>query len=220
MYRKLLCLIGCALFLAVGCEKEPVIKTQPSVSPYLEMMLKGDVKEISYTTETFRIDNEYKYECTIGFDNKTHNINYYESNGVVRDNYEDLAFERFRVSNSSFGFYEFPDLWKETYNTITIYSGNTRTEYKWDQNDSVGIFTDIRCFIDDEPVAYEGEYNIAELLYYENGYPKHSFILEETGVTLVNKYEYYDFDHMGNPLKLIKQTPKEKIVITREITYW
>lgn len=219
MYRKLLCLIGCVLFLAVGCEKEPVkVKQQPITPPYTKMMLKGSVAEISYTRVRSDADTEVRSKTTYHFD-EDQNVIYHEQDGIASDSFVNLTTESFWATEEADHLYDFPYLWK-VYNYFKVFDGNTRTEYKWGQNDSVGIFTDIRCFIDDEPVAYEGEYNIAELLYYENGYPKHSFILEETGVTLVNKYEYSDFDHMGNPLKLIKQTPKEKIVITREITYW
>lgn len=214
MFKRLLKINVLASIIICGCEKEDLsVKPQPKVSVYEQMMLKGDVEEVVDTrTDTYVSVNTYR------FDDKQ-NLEYHEYNGSPSDDFTGLRAEPFTAMHESYAFFICPDTWTQMRDTVmeaTIGGVHKKIEYTWDES---GKFTDVRCFIDDEPIDYEGVHNLAVFLYHNNGYPSQRFILGDGGITFDYKYSFSGFDEQGNPLKIEVKSPTENYIIERIIRY-
>lgn len=80
-----------------------------------------------------------------------------------------------------------------------------KIEYTWDET---GCFTDVRFYVDDVPMSYDGTYNIVELMYDENRYPYCRFQLRKE-FEVMYRCEFSEFDHAGNSLKIVVYAPDE-----------
>ena len=214
MYKHLLNIAVLVAIVLCGCEKEkPEVMPQPKVPVYQQMLLKGDVEEVVDTRAT-----TYVGVTTYRFDEE-HNLEYYEYNGSIFDDFTGLRAEPFTAMHQSYAFYICPDTWTQKKDTVmegTVRGVHKRIEYTWDES---GRYTDVRFFVDDEPIDYEGIYNLAGFLYHENGYPRQRFILGDSGIVFDYKYSFSDFDEKGNPLKIEVDGPNEDYVVIRAITY-
>lgn len=214
MFKRLLKIYVLSTLVLCGCEKEkPSVMPQPKVSIYEQMLLKGDVEEVVDTrTDAYVSVSKYR------FDDKQ-NLEYHEYNGSSFDDFTGLRAEPFVAMHESYAFFICPDTWTQKRDTVmeaTIGNVRKKIEYTWDES---GKFTDVRCYIDEEPIAYEGVYNMAGFLYYDNGYPSQRFILGDSGISFDYKYSFSDFDEKGNPLKISVDGPDQDYVVDRVITY-
>lgn len=214
MFKHLLKITVLVAIVICGCEKDELsVMPQPKVSVYEQMLLKGDVVEVVDTkTDTYVSVSTYRFD-------EKQNLEYHEYNGSSFDDFTGLRAEPFAAMHKSYAFFICPDTWTQTKDTVmesTVSGVHKRIEYTWDEN---GKFTDVRCFIDDEPIGHEGIFNMAGFLYHDNGYPSQRLILGDDGITFDYKYSFSDFDEQGNPLKIEVDGPGEDYVVIRAITY-
>lgn len=214
MFKYLLKITVLVAIVICGCEKDELsVMPQPKVSVYEQMLLKGDVVEVVDTkTDTYVSVSTYRFD-------EKQNLEYHEYNGSSFDDFTGLRAEPFAAMHESYAFFICPDTWTQKTDTVmesTVSGVHKRIEYTWDKS---GKFTDVRCFIDDEPISYEGIFNMAGFLYHDNGYPSQRFMLGDDGITFDYKYSFSDFDEQGNPLKIEVDGPVEDYVVVRAITY-
>ena len=220
MYKFILKSIFILTFIFIcGCEPvekvENIVKRQPYVPFYTQMLLKGDVEEV--------LDSTYKEFITTEryvFDEDHNVIHYYLNEGVDEDDFWGMRAAPFDLMFESYAFYICPHTWQEKRDTVM--SGyverdgvHKKIEHIWDET---GRFTDMRFYVDGVPVSYDGTYNIAELMYDENGYPSCRFQFRKD-LEVMYRCEFSEFDHIGNPLKITVYAPDEEFVICRNIKY-
>lgn len=204
-------------FALCSCEKEAYNDPmpQPEVSLYEQMMLKGNVEEVTdVRKDTYTSVSIYRFD-----DN--HNLTYHEYNGSVSDDFIGLRAEPYTAMHQSYAFFICPDTWTEKRDTVmsayVAHDGvHKKIEYTWDES---GKFTDIRCYINDTPIGHDGVYNMAEFLYHDNGYPRYRFIINADDISLDYQYSFSDFDKNGNPLTIEVEGPDENYSISRTIKY-
>ena len=214
MFKHLLKITVLVAIVICGCEKDELsVMPQPKVSVYEQMLLKGDVVEVVDTkTDTYVSVSTYRFD-------EKQNLEYHEYNGSSFDDFTGLRAEPFAAMHKSYAFFICPDTWTQTKDTVmesTVSGVHKRIEYTWDKS---GKFTDVRCFIDDEPISYEGIFNMAGFLYHDNGYPSKRLILGDDEITFDYKYFFSEFDKEGNPLKIAVDGPNEDYVVVRAIKY-
>lgn len=222
MFRKISVVLVMVTMVIISCDRDGFQKAHNDPSQacvYELMMLKGEVKEVRQETIVESLDGEQeKSSCMFRFD-KNHNY-VYEGGGYVID--RGTPYGLLPEPGGEYAYWEFPYKWTEINDTsFTVYvpveGGKVKLgyEYKWDEN---GLYTDVRCYIEDEPVLFEGEANLAKVLYYDNGLTRYKFDLDINGLTMTH-YQYEDFDKAGNPQKIIISSESQKTTITRSYIY-
>ena len=149
----------------------------------------------------------------------SYNLTYFEKNGHEFGCDRNTRADYFSAWYNAYAYFLYPQSWQSTHSAIEYgpegHEGK-RIELAWDTN---GVLTVIRFYKNDSICAFEGETNLAELMYDENGYPKCSFnFAEEVAVSTRNTFS--DFDEYGNPLKINIIMPDYEVNVSRTIEYY
>lgn len=222
MFRKISVVLVMVAMMVISCDCNGIQEShndpsQPCV--YELMMLKGDVKEVRQETIVESLDGEQVESSAVFRFDKNHNY-IYEGGGYVID--KGTPYGMLPEPGGEYAYWEFPYKWTEINDTsFTVYvpveGGKVKLgyQYEWDEN---GLYTDVRCYIEDEPVLFEGEANLAKVLYYDNGLTRYKFDLDINGLTMTH-YQYEDFDKAGNPQKIIVSSESKNTTIIRSYIY-
>ena len=189
---------------------------QPEIPVYSQLMLKGPVKRLIENSES--LEGKFQNKTEYCFDS-SYNLTYFEKNGHEFGCDRNTRADYFSAWYNAYAYFLYPQSWQSTHSAIEYgpegHEGK-RIELAWDTN---GVLTVIRFYKNDSICAFEGETNLAELMYDENGYPKCSFnFAEEVAVSTRNTFS--DFDEYGNPLKINIIMPNYEVNVSRTIEYY
>lgn len=211
------------LLMLLACEKEPVsnkadYSEQPTIPMYSQLLLNGPVSYIKDEIVT-RLPESFTAVEEFGF-GESYALEYYTRNGEERGSRSDLCSTLFTTVCTGYAYFVFPEIWQQSTSAIDYhpeYDNGVlkRIEYSWDES---GRFTEILLYENESLVTVDGESNMANLMYDDNGFPT-IFITFGDEAEINCRNTFSDLDEYGNPRVITVETPNGEYTIHRTIRY-